>query len=125
MKSSIESFIEELVLNIKTGKEIYEYLFQKLSKIFRGEMPATSSNTNHYLKLLNSILCETDILKPKNFFSCTGGNSKFQIEMKDKKAVEVSYSFTINIIFKISISQEDKNPNKNRVANLVKIAFSY
>ena len=124
LKSSIQSFIEELVLNIKAGKEIYEYLFQKLAKIYRGEMPATANNTKNYLNLLNSILCEADILKPKNYFSCTGGNCKFQLEMKDKKAVEVSYSFTININFKLSICQDEKNPSKNKVSNLVKLTFS-
>ena len=124
LKSSIKSFIEELCLTIKTGKEIYEYLFQKLARIYRGEAPATSNSVKDYLNLLSSLLCETEIIKPKNYFSCTGEDSKFQIDMKDKRSVEVSYSFTININFKLSICPDDKNITKNKVSNLIKLFFS-
>ena len=126
LKTSILSLLEELSPNIKTGKDIYQYIFQKLAKIYRGELPATSSNINNYLNLLCSILSEADkyIVKPRNYFACIGGDSKFFVDMKDKKAVEVSYSFSININFKIGSFQEEKNPNKNRIANLVKIFFS-
>ena len=122
LKSSIISLIEELCLNIITGKEIYEYLFQKLAKIYKGEIQPTSNNVYNYLKLISSVLCETDnIVKPKNYFACCG-NGKFVVDLKENP-IEVSYSFTINVNFKLNI-YEDKNPNKNRVSNLIKIYFS-
>ena len=122
LKKSIESLIEELCLNISTGKEVFVYLFQKLAKIYRGEIQATSNNVYNYLRLISSVLCETDILKPRNYFPCSG-NCKFYVEFKENP-IEVGYSFTININFKINMYQEDKNPNKNRVSNLIKLFFS-
>ena len=120
LKNSILSLIEELCLNIQTGKEIYEYLFQKLTKIYRGEIPANSNNMYNYLKLLNSLLCETDGIQiPKNYFACSGKN-KFYINLNSKEVV-VGYSFTININFKISVQEESK---KNNVSNLIKFYFS-
>ena len=60
LKNSILSLLEELSPNIKTGKDIYQYIFQKLAKLYRGELPATSNNVNNYLNLLCSILSEAD-----------------------------------------------------------------
>ena len=120
LKNSIISLIEELCLNIQAGKEIYEYLFQKLAKIYRGEMQANSNNMYNYLKLLNSVLCETDGMQiPKNYFACSGKN-KFYINLNSKEII-VGYSFTININFKISVQEESK---KNIVSNLIKFYFS-
>ena len=123
LKNSIQSLIEELCLNIETGKEVYEYLFQNLAKIYRGEIKPTSNVLYNYLKLLNSILIETDvILKPKNYFACSGGNCKFVIDMKERP-VEIGYSFTINVNFKLKY-QDDKNPLKNKESTLIKFFFS-
>ena len=123
LKNSILSLIEELCLNIQTGKEIYEYMFQKLAKIYRGEIPANSNKIYKILKLLDSILSEKEnMLKPKNYFACSG-NCKFYISMNEI-IQEVGYSFTINVNFKISIYQEVKSPNKNRLSNLIKFYFS-
>ena len=119
LKNVITSLIEELCLNIQTGKEIYEYLFQKLTKIYRGEIPPNSNNVYNYLKLLNSVLCETDGVQiPKNYFACSGKN-KFYIHLNSN--IIVGYSFTININFKISVQEESK---KNNVSNLIKFYFS-
>ena len=120
LKISITSLIEELCLNIQTGKEVYEYLFQKLTKVYRGEIQANSNNVYNYLKLLNSVLCETDGVQiPKNYFACSGKN-KFCINFNSKEVI-VGYSFTININFKISVQEEIK---KNNVSNLIKLYFS-
>ena len=125
LKNSIQHLIEELCLNIQTDKNIYEYLFQQLAKIYRGEIEATSKNLKNYLNLLNCVLSETDnILKPKNYFACLGGNCKFFLDIEENNSIEVGYSFTINLNFKISEFQEEKNPNKNKISNLVKITFS-
>ena len=96
LKKSILSLIEELCPNIQTGKDVFEYLFQKLAKIYRGEIQPTSTNLYHYLNLLSSVLCEIDsITKPRNYFACSG-NCKFVIDMS-KREVKVAYSFTIII----------------------------
>ena len=120
LKNSITSLIEELCLNIQTGKEIYEYLFQRLTKIYRGEIPANSNNVYNVLKLLNSVLCENEGIQiPKNYFACSG-KTKFYINLSTKDII-VGYSFTININFKISVQEESK---KNNVSNLIKFYFS-
>ena len=125
LKNSIQSLIEELCINVQTGKNIYEYLFQQIAKIYRGEIQPTAKNLKNYLSLLNSVLCETDnILKPKNYFACLGGNCKFFLDTDKINSIDVGYSFTININFKITVFQEEKNPNKNRISNLIKITFS-
>jgi Txe/YoeB family toxin of Txe-Axe toxin-antitoxin module len=125
LKNSIQSLIEELCINVQTGKNIYEYLFQQIAKIYRGEIQPTAKNLKNYLSLLNSVLCETDnILKPKNYFACLGGNCKFFLDTEKMNSIDVGYSFTININFKITVFQEEKNPNKNRISNLIKITFS-
>ena len=120
LKSSIISLIEELCLNIQTWKDVYEYIFQNLSKIYRNEIKPSAENVYIYLKLLGSVLYETDnILKPKNYFACSGGKCKFMVDLKERP-IDIDYSFTININFKIA-----KNVgNINQEINLISICFS-
>ena len=120
LKSSIISLIEELCLNIQTWKDVYEYIFQNLSKIYRNEIKPNAENVYIYLKLLGSVLYETDnILKPKNYFACSGGKCKFMVDLKERP-IDIDYSFTININFKIA-----KNVgNINQEINLISICFS-
>ena len=120
LKTSIITLIEELCLNIQTGKEVYEYIFQNLSKIYRKEIKPSAENVYIYLKLLGSILNENDnIIKPKNYFSCGGGNSKFNVDLKEK-SINIEYSFTTNINFKIA----NNISNKNNEINLIKFYFT-
>ena len=119
-RASIQSLIEELCLNIQTEKNIFEFLFQNMAKIYRGEMP--TSSLYNYLKLLNIILSENDnILNPKNYFACAGGNCKFFLDLKESD-IEIGYSFTINITFKIG--ENKANSSKNKESNLIKLYFS-
>ena len=124
LKDAIISFLDELRINIQTGKDIYEYIFQKISQIYRGETPPSSNNLYQYLKLLHATLADTEASQPpKNYFACSG-HCKFFVDL-NKKAIEVGYSFTINLNFKISnYHADEKNPDKNRISNLVKIYFS-
>ena len=55
LKSSISSLIEELCLNTQTGKEVYEYIFQNLAKIYRNEIKPDAENVYIYLKLLSNV----------------------------------------------------------------------
>ena len=124
IKKIILLLIEELCQNITAGKEIYEYIFQRLSKIYIGVIPSTANNVYNYLQLLGSLLFETDnMVKPKNYFACSSGNCKFYINL-NKKPIEVGYSLIINLNFKIGFTPEIKNSNKTRISNLLKISFS-
>ena len=119
IKNSIQSLIEELCINIQTDKNIYEFLFQNMAKIFRGEMP--TSSLSDYLKLLNVILSENEnMLNPKNYFACAG-NCKFVLDLKND-AIEIGNSFSINITFKTSVNKSNNNIKKE--SNLIKIYFS-
>ena len=120
LKSSIRSLIEELCLNIQTNKEVYEYIFQNLSKIYRKEIKPNAENVYIFLELLSSVLCETDnIINPKNYFSCCGGNCYFEVDFKER-AIDIEYSFTININFKVA-----KNCiSKDKEINLIQLFFS-
>ena len=123
LKDAIISLLEELLSNIQTGKEIYEYIFQKLSQIYRGEIPAKAENLYTYLKLLKTMFAEIEIRPPKCYFACSG-HCQFNVDL-NKILVEVGCSFTININFKISNYQIDtKNPDNNRISNLIKIYFA-
>ena len=122
-KDSIISLLEELLSNIQTGKEIYEYIFQKLAQIYRGEIPAKEENLYTYLKLLKTMFAEIELKSPKCYFACSG-HCQFNVDL-NKILIEVGYSFTININFKISNYQIDaKNPDNNRISNLIKIYFA-
>ena len=123
LKEAITSFMSELLLNIDTGKEIYEYLFQNLAKIYRGEIEHTPNNVQIYLKLLQIILSEIEPKTPKTYFACSG-HCQFGMDL-NKISFEVGYNFSVNLNFKISqYHMNTKNPDKNRVANLVKFYFS-
>ena len=120
LKDASISLIEVLIANIQTGKDIFEYLFQKLSQIYRGEIEPTSKNLHTYLKLLQTVLAEIEPRTPKNYFACSG-HCQFNVDM-NKVLLEVGHSFSINLNFKISnCDPEQKN---NRLSNLVKIYFS-
>ena len=72
LKEAIIFLIEELLSNIQTGKDIYEYIFQKLAQIYRGEIPAIENNIYDYLKLLNTLFSDIDSKQPKNYIACSG-----------------------------------------------------
>ena len=123
LKEALTNFMLELLLNIETGKEIYEFLFQNLAKIYRGEVEHTPNNVHVYLRLLQIILSEIEPKTPKTYFACSG-HGGFSIDL-NKILFEVGYSFSVNLNFKISNYHMDMNhPEKNRVANLVKFYFS-
>ena len=124
LKDKILFLLNELRYNIQTGKDVYEYLFQKLSQVYRGEITPTANNLYTYLKLLNIVLADTEACQPpKNFFACSGGHCKFSVDL-NKKPIEVGSSFSIILNFKISNYIAEDNPDKNRISNLVKIYFS-
>ena len=123
LKTSIINLLNILRVNIETGKEIYEYLFQNLSKLYRGEEDLKPNRMKNYLFLLYTILDETEnCLKPRNYFSCNG-NGRFILDCNEQ--ILVGYSFTIIMNFKISKSDYVEDDNDiERISNLVSLTFS-
>ena len=123
LKTSIINLLNILRINIETGKEIYEYLFQNLSKLYRGEEDLKPNRMKNYLFLLYTILDETEnCLKPRNYFSCNG-NGRFILDCNEQ--ILVGYSFTIIMNFKISKSDYVEDDNDiERISNLVSLTFS-
>ena len=69
------------------------------------------------------MFAEIELKSPKCYFACSG-HCQFNVDL-NKILIEVGYSFTININFKISNYQIDaKNPDNNRISNLIKIYFA-
>ena len=131
LKSSIINLLNELRINIQTGKEIYEYIFQKLSLLYRGEEEINPDNLYNYLKILYTLLDDTEnIQKPNNYFACSGkGQFIFDYSFNNDKKndltqINIGYSFSIMINFKLS-KCGIKNMNiLQRSSNLIKIIFS-
>ena len=123
LKTSIINLLNELRINIEAGKEIYEYLFQKFSLIYRGEEDLKTNNINNYLTLLYTILDDTSYcIKPRNYFSCNG-DGRFILDFNEQ--IFVGYSFTVIMNFRISLSNLiEENPDIERISNLVNINFS-
>ena len=95
---SIISLIRELISNISISKEVYEYIFQKLSQEYRkdknfiSDIVNSSKLFNEYfydlLFLLNSTFVTTkkNEENPRNYFSCFGNNS-FTLNFNEKKFI--------------------------------------
>ena len=123
LKEAILKFIDELRINVMTGKDIYDYLFQKLSQIYRGEIAQTAENVNQYLTLLNSVLGDIEGIKiPKNYFACSG-KCKFAVDLSEDP-VPASYSFSFILNFRISNYVLDENKKEGRKSSLIKIYFN-
>ena len=124
LKSEIIKFLSPIICNIQTDKEIYEYIFQKLSLIYRSKEQEylDPNEVNNILQFLNSILGSTEnCQKPRNYFCCSG-NGQFIFDCN--KEITIGNSFSVLINFKIGesyIKEEDKH-NK-RISNLVTFNF--
>ena len=86
-KTSIINLINALITNLEISKEIYEYIFLKLSQEYHKDPNYISNTTNspklfneHFYDLLNLLNSTLVIAKkneenPRNYFSCFGNNS--------------------------------------------------
>ena len=118
LKFSIISLLEELRINIQTNKEIYLYLFNNLSLIYRGELG--QENLYNNLVLLNTILGGTEnYLKPRNYFACNG-EGKFIFD-NDNKKMQIGYCLTLIMNFKINLNSQNRDTN---ICNLTLIKFN-
>ena len=124
LKSCILNLFQELIINIEATKNIYEFLFQKFSSLYRETEEATPEALFNLLTLLKSILGDTDnMLKPRNYFSCSG-NGRFEIDLSKEK-IEIGTYLTFIINFKIQLSKEaQEHSDSLSTAKLIKIDFS-
>ena len=100
LKSTILKLFEELIINIETNKNIYEYLYQKLSFLYRNQ-DASQESMKDLLNLLNSIMGNTENMeKPRNYFCCSG-NGRFEADLSQEN-IKIGKYLTFIINFKIS-----------------------
>ena len=121
IKKSIINLIKELILNIEVDKKIFEFIFQRMSSIYREEEKIDPKSLTNYLTLLNSIISDTDKKKkPYNYFCCNGeGNFSMCIS---NQVLSISNCITYFILnFKIDKINNDKN--QKIVSNLIKLNF--
>ena len=123
LKSMILKLLKELIINIETTKTVYEFIFQKFSNLYRSIDEPTSKALFDILTLLNTILGETDIQKPRNYFSCSG-NGRFEIDLSNKK-IELGTYLTFIMNFKIcSSGMSMESPDSIGTTKIIKVDFS-
>ena len=125
LKDSIINLLKELIINLEISKDTFEFIFQKISLIYKGIEKDSPEKLNQYLTLLNTILGDTiSIQKPLNYYACPGNNS-FELELSKQK-ISIGKCLTIIINFKISNSSLNKEDNSldEQIASLIKIGFS-
>ncbi len=120
-KKSILNLIKELILNIEVDKNIFEYIFQKISFLYREEEKISPGTLTDYLTLLNNIISDIESRqKPNNYFCCNG-EGNFNMNLGD---IDFSINFSISFIMNFKIDKLKTDKNKNIVSNLIKINFS-
>ena len=121
LREAILNLLNEITILLETNKEVYEYLFQSLSKIYSIEQTnqeKTPDNLYNHLSLLNTLLSfKEKIPKPRNYFALSG-NCKFFLDLKDK-SLNVGYCMSFILNFKIG----DYEPDDQR-SNIMQIKFS-
>ena len=87
IRSALIELLSELSINIQISKEVYDFIFQRFSKLYRKEQNFLNSiknmnySLNDYfsrlLELVNITFSKIDKEKilPLNYFSCFGNNS--------------------------------------------------
>ena len=125
LKEAIHELMKELRINVEANKNVYDYIFQRLAEIYRKEKNISPEQFTSYLTYLNSLLGETDnIVKPRNYFACSG-NCRFELNIDKRMKLEVGYSLTFIINFKIAnLSPFIEKDNNIIVSNLMEIVFS-
>ena len=117
LKNSILNLIKELILNIEINKNIFEYIFQKISFLYREEVKISPNILTDYLTLLYSILGDIESrLKPHNYFCCNG-DGYFDVNLNE---LDLSINFSITFIINFKIGKI----NDKKISNLMKINFS-
>ena len=121
LKKSIINVIKELILNIEVDKKIFEFIFQKISLLYREEEKLIPQSLTNYLTLFNVIISDVEKKPPKpyNYFS-SNGNGNFNVDLKELN-LKINFSLTFILNFKIWKINTD---GKKILSNLLKINFS-
>ena len=115
LKSAIILLLKELRINVKTNKDVFIYLFNNLSLIYRDEQ--SENNFYNNLIFLNTILGDTEnLLKPRNYFTCHG-HGKIIYDSDNNKKLEIGYCLTFILNFKITLTH-DLNKNVSKLITL-------
>ena len=124
LKNSIINLLRELIINIEISKEIFEFIFQKISLLYKEEGQTSPEKLNEYLTLFNTVLGDTtNYQKPFNYFACSGNNN-FELNFSNKK-IEIGKCLTIIMNFKIcnsAINKEDVGDDQ--IVTLMKLDLS-
>ena len=121
LKKSILNLIKELILNIEVDKKIFEFIFQRLSLLYREEEKISADTLTKYLTLLRSIISEIESRKkPLNYFCCNG-EGNFNINLAD---LGLSINFSISFILNFKIGKLGGDKGKKILSNLIKINFA-
>ena len=121
LKKSIINLIKVLALNIEVDKKIFEFIFQKISLLYREEEKIIPESLKNYLTLLNAIILDIENRKkPYNYFSCNG-DGNFTVNLAE---LELSINFSLTFIINFKIGKITTNKNKKIISNLIKINFS-
>ena len=122
LKTSILKLIDSFTFYLETNKEVYEYLFQSLSKIYNKEnttQEKTPQNLHNHLTLLNTLLTYKEkVPKPLNYFTLSG-NGKLALDLSEKK-LKIGYCMSFIINFKIGESSK----KTEEISSLFDIKFS-
>ena len=121
LKKSILNLIKELSLNIEVDKKIFEFIFQKISSMYREKEKIDAGILADYLTLLYSVISDIESRnKPHNYFCCNG-DGNFTVNLNELE-MSINFSITFIINFKIAIINDDKS--KKTLSNLIKINFT-
>ena len=121
IKTALTELLSEISINIQISKDVFNFIFQKFSKLYRKEknflinLKNMNYTFNDYflslLELLHIIFSKSNKEKilPSNYFSCFGNNS-FNLNFNKNNLDLVNY-FSLILNFKISKSKIiEKNP---------------
>ena len=135
LRTALIELISELCANIQISKEVYEFIFQKFSKLYRKEQNFLNNikdmnySINDYfsslLELLNTTFSKIDKerILPSNYFSCFGNNS-FNLNF-NKNLLNFGNYFSFILNFKISKSKlMEKNSQIFNKCRLITINFT-
>lgn len=78
LKSTIIILLKELIINVETTKNIYDYLYQKLSKLYRNQ-DAGQESMFDLLTLLNSIIGNTENMENQEIIFVVQGKEDLKL----------------------------------------------
>ena len=125
LKEAILDFIDAILIHIEVRKEIFDFIYQKISLLYRGIDKITSDKVNQYLLILKHLYGDTvNAQNPKNYFTCNGKGG-FNVNLSHSQ-IKAGNSFSFILNFKTGMTTKDLEhlDDINYTANLITISFS-